>query len=162
MYPMKLILHPTDFSEHSRHALNLACALAQHNNARVLLAHVVTLPPPPPQPYNEAGLASYEDINSGEIDARMAQIRAEHPNIEFEEALSEGKPAIEILRIARESNCDAIVIGTHGRSGLGRLLMGSVAEKIVREASCPVITVKAPVEMRETREQNEVGTASQP
>jgi nucleotide-binding universal stress UspA family protein len=54
-----------------------------------------------------------------------------------------GDPAAEILRIAQDTNSDLIVMGTHGRSGLGRLLMGSVAEQVVRKASCPVLTVKA-------------------
>jgi nucleotide-binding universal stress UspA family protein len=56
-----------------------------------------------------------------------------------------GDPALEILDEAQESKVDLIVMGTHGRSGLGRLLMGSVAESVVRKAACPVLTVKAPI-----------------
>jgi nucleotide-binding universal stress UspA family protein len=56
-----------------------------------------------------------------------------------------GDPAAEILRVAQAVKADLIVLGTHGRTGLGRLLMGSVAEQVVRRAPCPVVTVKAPL-----------------
>jgi nucleotide-binding universal stress UspA family protein len=56
-----------------------------------------------------------------------------------------GDPAVEILGVAREASCDLIVMGTHGRTGLGRLLMGSVAEQVVRKAACPVLTIKVPL-----------------
>jgi nucleotide-binding universal stress UspA family protein len=58
--------------------------------------------------------------------------------------LEEGDPVTQILRIAGEENCELIVMGIHGRTGLGRLLMGSVAEQVVRRAPCPVLTVKMP------------------
>jgi nucleotide-binding universal stress UspA family protein len=61
-----------------------------------------------------------------------------------ERRLEEGDPATEICRVANEAGCELIAIGTHGRTGLGRLLMGSVAEQVVRRAPCPVLTVKAP------------------
>jgi nucleotide-binding universal stress UspA family protein len=61
-----------------------------------------------------------------------------------ERRLEEGDPVTQILRVARETNCDLIVMGTHGRTGLGRLVMGSVAEQVVRKALCPVLTVKMP------------------
>jgi hypothetical protein len=60
--------------------------------------------------------------------------------------MEKGDPAEEILRVAEETKCDLIMIGTHGRTGLGRLLMGSVAEQVVRKAHCPVLTVKAPLQ----------------
>jgi nucleotide-binding universal stress UspA family protein len=157
---MKLILHPTDFSYPSLSALDLACALAHHQNARLMVVHVVMLPPPPPQPYTEAGLASRGDIDRGELEARLEQIRADHAAIEIDSVLVEGKPAQEILRLAKETDCDAIVLGTHGRTGLHRLLMGSVAEHVVREAPCPVITVKRPVALGEGTQPSAVGSAS--
>jgi nucleotide-binding universal stress UspA family protein len=61
-----------------------------------------------------------------------------------EHHLKEGDPAAEILRLAQEARVDLIVMGMHGRTGLGRLLMGSVAERVVRQAPCPVLTVKVP------------------
>jgi nucleotide-binding universal stress UspA family protein len=64
--------------------------------------------------------------------------------IRAERRLEEGDPVTHILRVARETSCDLIVMGTHGRTGLGRLVMGSVAEQVVRKALCPVLTVKMP------------------
>jgi nucleotide-binding universal stress UspA family protein len=64
--------------------------------------------------------------------------------VAVEQRLAEGDPAAEILHLATDTGCDMIVLGTHGRTGLDRLLMGSVAEQIVRKAPCPVLTVKAP------------------
>jgi nucleotide-binding universal stress UspA family protein len=67
-----------------------------------------------------------------------------------ERNLQVGDAAEEIVRLAGKANCDLIVMGTHGRSGLGRLLMGSVAEKVLRKAPCPVVTVKQPFPQAET------------
>jgi nucleotide-binding universal stress UspA family protein len=64
--------------------------------------------------------------------------------IRVERRLEEGDPATQIVRVAQETGCDLIVLGTHGRTGLDRLLMGGVAEQVVRLASCPVLTLKAP------------------
>ena len=64
--------------------------------------------------------------------------------MEIDHRLTDGEPYAEILRVAEDDGCDLIVMGTHGRKGLRRLLMGSVAEQVVRQASCPVMTVKTP------------------
>jgi nucleotide-binding universal stress UspA family protein len=66
--------------------------------------------------------------------------------LRLETKMVEGHPAETICRVAKEEGCDLIVMGTHGRSGLGRLLLGSVAEQVLREAACPVLTVKMPAE----------------
>jgi nucleotide-binding universal stress UspA family protein len=68
-----------------------------------------------------------------------------HPEVSVERHLVAGEPAAEILRLARTQKCDLIVMGTHGLAGLDRLLLGSVAEQVLRRAPCPVLTVKAPV-----------------
>jgi len=68
-----------------------------------------------------------------------------HANVRMERRLEQGDATTEILRVAREESADLIVMGTHGRTGLGRLLMGSVAEQVMRRAPCPVLTVKSPV-----------------
>jgi nucleotide-binding universal stress UspA family protein len=72
-------------------------------------------------------------------------VQPSDPAVKIEHRLAEGDPAREILRVARETGCDLIVMGTHGWTGLGRLLMGSVAEQVVRKATCPVLTVKTPI-----------------
>ena len=75
---------------------------------------------------------------------KLRQLRPTDPKVRVEHRLVEGETATEILRLGQEMKCDLIVLGTHGRTGLGRLLMGSVAERVVRKARCPVLTVKTP------------------
>jgi nucleotide-binding universal stress UspA family protein len=79
-----------------------------------------------------------------ELRAKLRQLRPEDPKVHVEHLLVEGDPVAQILRGATETNCDLIVMGTHGRTGLSRLLMGSVAEGVIRKAACPVLTVKMP------------------
>jgi len=145
MLHIRTILHPTDFSAHSDFAFQLACSLAKDHNARVLVLHVVErpvlaypgvmTPPPPPPPSAEQHQALLE---------KLQQIKPRGPAIPVEYLLEEGYPATAILQVAQERQCDVIAMGTHGRTGLTRLLMGSVAEQVVRNASCPVLTAKTP------------------
>jgi nucleotide-binding universal stress UspA family protein len=79
-----------------------------------------------------------------EMSAELNRLKAPDSQIQVEHLLEQGDPATQILRIAQETGCDLVVMGTHGRTGLDRLIMGSVAEEVVRRASCPVVTVKAP------------------
>jgi nucleotide-binding universal stress UspA family protein len=127
------ILHPTDFSESSGYAFQLACSLARDRGARLIVLHVMPVPLVQEKRLYREEMA--EELNR--LAARDGQIRVEH-------RLEEGDPATQILRVAQETGCDLIVLGSHGRTGLDRLLMGSVAEQVVRRASCPVLTVKAP------------------
>jgi nucleotide-binding universal stress UspA family protein len=76
---------------------------------------------------------------------KLQQLRPQDPKVHVERRLFEGDAATEILRLAQETKCAVIVLGTHGRTGLARLLMGSVAEQVVRRAHCPVVTVKTPL-----------------
>ena len=76
--------------------------------------------------------------------AELSRLQPRDPKVRVEHLLQAGEPVEEILRVAREGPCDLIVMGTHGRTGLSRLLMGSVAEAVVRTASCPVVTIKSP------------------
>jgi nucleotide-binding universal stress UspA family protein len=137
------ILHPTDFSPHAAQAFELACSLSRERGARLVLLHVVQpplttlggMPGVPPFPI-ELGL--------DEIDEKLRRLQASQPAlVACSHQVEVGDPAATILRVAREIGCDFIVIGTHGRTGLMRLLMGSVAEQVVRRAACPVITVKS-------------------
>jgi nucleotide-binding universal stress UspA family protein len=142
MFPIRRILHPTDFSNLSKAAFEVACALARDYNAELVITHVV----PPPAVYAPDGIAMPMPVEEPyEARATLAQIRPADPRVKFEHKLLEGTPAHEILKYANETRVDLIVLGTHGSSGLGRLLMGSVAEDVLRKASCPVLTVKAPV-----------------
>jgi len=142
MLPIRTILHPTDFSESSNFAFRLACSLARDYSVRLLVLHVGRQPivtpvtgiiPPEPVQYEE------------ELTAQLHKLQAENPKVPVESRLIFGAdPATEILRLAQQTKSDLIVMGTHGRTGLGRLLMGSVAEQVVRHAPCPVLTVKTP------------------
>jgi nucleotide-binding universal stress UspA family protein len=145
MLPIKTILHPTDFSDHSDYAFALACSLARDYNARLIVLHVlerlppiysgVMTPTPPISPTDQDRKSAWEDLQ---------RIQAPDSAVPIERLLEEGNPAGAILQVAEEGPCQLIVLGTHGRTGLRRLLMGSVAEQVVRDAPCPVLTVKTP------------------
>ena len=142
MLVIKTILHPTDFSELAAFAFRLACSLARDYGARLVVLHVAE----PPMAFAGEGvlmLPSAVDVKT--LQERLHQLRPPDPKIQVDHLLVEGPAASEILRVAEETRCDVIVMGTHGRTGLGRLLMGSVAEQLVRRAPCPVVTVKTPL-----------------
>jgi nucleotide-binding universal stress UspA family protein len=145
-HTIKRILVPVDFSAASRAALWRAGELATALGATIELLHVVDLPPPlhviseghvplPPE-YRQDVLRSTEDHLKDWLET--AQIPATIPR-----ALGEGKPFVEIVKYAREHGVDLIVMGTHGRGGISHLLLGSVADKVIRTAPCPVMTVRA-------------------
>jgi universal stress protein A len=135
MQTLRKILVPTDFSVQSEHAFEMACSLARESGAEITVMHVVPLPAviygPPPESY------------LSHLQEALEQIQARDPNISVQHHLVEGDAARAILREAREMDCDAIVMGTHGRTGLSRLLLGSVAEEVVRKARCSVVVVRA-------------------
>jgi nucleotide-binding universal stress UspA family protein len=141
MLPIKTILHPTDFSDHSDHAFRLACALARDYGARLLVLHVAE---PPTAAAAEGVLMLPPAFDVEPLRERLQQLWPEDRKIPVEHRLVQGDPATEILRVAEEAKTDLIVMGTHGRSGVSRLLMGSVAEALLRKAPCPVLTVKRP------------------
>ena len=141
MLPIHTILHPTDFSEYSEYALRLAAALTRDYGARLVVLHVVT---PPTIIYGEGVVPPDPQDNLAEARERLERLAVPGNNVSAERRFVEGDPATEILRLARDLRADLIVMGTHGRTGLRRLLMGSVAEKLVRRAPCPVLTLKTP------------------
>jgi nucleotide-binding universal stress UspA family protein len=141
MLAIKTLLHPTDFSERSTYAFHLACALARDYGARLVLLHVTTTPT---IGYGEGLLPPDPELFVQEAREQLHRLAVPDGNVRAEHRLEEGEPVTEILRVAQEIHADLIVLGTHGRAGLGRLLMGSVAEQVVRKATCPVLTVKVP------------------
>jgi nucleotide-binding universal stress UspA family protein len=144
MLGLRTILHPTDFSDRSQCAYALACALARESGARLLVVHVVQPPPFITQGDIAKALRRAEDYRRDLAD-RLRRLQCESGDIEMEFKLEDGEPSAEILRMAEEYDCDLIVMGTHGRTGFRRLLMGSVAEEVVRRAACPVLTVNPPL-----------------
>ena len=149
---IRTILHPTDFSEYSRNAWHLACALARDYGARLVLLHVRDIPL---GVYGEFGAAPPDVVDVDTLKDELARVEPTAPGVTVERKLSEGDPVSEIIRVAQENAADVIVMGTHGRTGLGRLLMGSVAEQVVRRAACPVLTVKTPISEAVLEEQPE-------
>jgi nucleotide-binding universal stress UspA family protein len=142
---IKKILVPTDFSESAHHALEYAVSLAQSFGAGVTLLHVVEnvavsyasdlFPVPMAEVFEEvSGYARKETA------ALSAEVRAK--GIEVAEKVVQGKPAVEILRVAREDAIDLIVLGTQGRGVLDHALFGSTTERVVRKAPCPVLTCR--------------------
>ncbi len=142
MLAIKTILHPTDFSERSDQAFHLACSLARDHGARVIVLHVM----PPPVATSVGGVMTPEPgTHQQECWEQLCRRKSDDPRVKVEHLITEGSPGEGILRAVKEKHCDLIVMGTHGRTGLGRLLMGSVAEAVVRKASCLVLTVKTPM-----------------
>lgn len=142
MDTIRTILYATDFSEPSRDVFPFAVALARDYGARLIVAHVMPLPITAITP---GSLAVIEPEGNPEgVEEYLRQFDPHDPRVRVEHQLTRGDAATLILEIARASRCDLIVMGTHGRSGIHRLLAGSVAEQVIRHAPCPVLTVRGP------------------
>lgn len=145
MLPFKKILCPTDFSEPSYDAIKAAGEVAYHFESELCVIHVV--PPVPMVPIGTEPSGFNVPLYQQELEASSKKSLEEVVNQLEAEALKvrlivlRGNPADEIVRTADEENADLIVIATRGRTGLDRLIFGSVAEKVVRLAKCPVFTV---------------------
>jgi len=140
------ILFPTDFSECSTAALEFASRLASESKALLVIVHVDDLPEP------DGSTDKSGDRNATPLDAQrhevrdcLSRVKPTNANVAYEHRYLSGSPVKEILKFAEREDIDAIVIGSHGRSGLSRLLTGSVAEGVMRKATCPVLIVKQPV-----------------
>jgi nucleotide-binding universal stress UspA family protein len=129
------ILHPTDFSEPSQAACEKAVELARQCGAKLTVLHVYA------NPLMAEGFAYVPDPRP-EFEQRLSTVANVELPIAVERALRVGVPAEQIVEFAREHNCDLVVMGTHGRTGLSHLLVGSVAEHVVRHAPCPVMVVR--------------------
>lgn len=145
------ILHPTDFSEQSRCALDLAASLARSQHARLVLLHVV----PDLKAVLRAEMAAghrpsehFEEDMAGyrhEMSVRLQTQEVPGGAVAVERVLREGPVAETILRVAEELPTPLIVMGSHGKRGVEKVLLGSVAESVLRRAACPVVTVRQPV-----------------
>jgi nucleotide-binding universal stress UspA family protein len=128
------ILHPTDFSESSELACAKAVELAKQCGAKLTILHAYANPAlvegawPIPDP-------------GPELNEALSAVASDEPTVAIERVLRVGTAAEEIVEYARWHDCDLIVMGTHGRTGLWHLLMGSVAEKVIRFAKCPVMVI---------------------
>lgn len=148
MIDLKKILVPTDFSEHGRHALTYGVELAGKFGAELHMLHVlqdlVAMVPEPGMAFPMPG-DYLKDLREGSERALGELADKIVPEgITAVKEVREGPPFLEVIRYAKENEIDLIVMGTHGRSGLAHALLGSVAEKVVRKAPCPVLTVRDP------------------
>ena len=150
MLPFKKILCPTDFSEPALTALKRAEELARHFGAAVIVAHVI---PPVPGPHSfpdpQASFNFDVPLFQQELAIKAEQMLKDlvsHHKVGTRNAVTTGEPAPEILRIAHQEHVDLIVIASHGRTGWRRLVFGSVAEEVGRQATCPVLTIVGPPE----------------
>jgi nucleotide-binding universal stress UspA family protein len=136
------ILVPLDFSEHSEGALAYAMGLAKGFGAAVHLVHVypVTAYAAPPLLPGPVVVGQFRDESQRSFDELMARVKRDY-SPDLTGSLHEGVPHVEILRCASDVGADMIVMGTHGHTGLEHLLLGSVAERVVRGATVPVLTV---------------------
>jgi nucleotide-binding universal stress UspA family protein len=147
MPTFRRILHASDFSTASRGAFRKAVELAKDGRGPLLIAHVLPILPIMADTYVAA--TAYEELMRGQraaakkqldrlvAKARAAKVRASGILLDF------GVPAERIVRLARAKRADLIVMGTHGRTGFKRAILGSVAGRVVALATCPVLTVRA-------------------
>jgi len=138
MIHIKKILYPTDFSSYSNQAYFHAVALAENHGATLTVLFVYT-----PDLMASEGPRD-PDASRRHWQSQLEQIRPLNTDIPVQHIFLEGDPATEIVRYTRDAGMDLVVMGTHGRTGLDRLLMGSVAEKVMRDAHCSVLVVKLP------------------
>ena len=139
---MKHILFPTDFSDAAACALATALELAQVFDSRLTLLHVWSVPS---SVYAEALTWPIDDMQRGArkyLDAALESARRSYPKTDA--LLREGGEWQQILEVVDDLGCDLVVMGTHGRKGLSRFMLGNVAEKIVRLSRVPVLTVRTP------------------
>jgi nucleotide-binding universal stress UspA family protein len=140
-HPFRTLLCPVDFGSNTDLIIDSALKLADPKG-RLILFHVVPLPVPAlGQP------VMLEPISGAEHDARerLTAIAAEHLDgkVSYDVEVMTGDPAVEIMVAAAEHRADSIVMATHGRTGLSRLFLGSVAERVVRESTVPVLTIRS-------------------
>lgn len=152
MLPFKRILVTTDFSESSLVAVPVASELARHFDAELRLVHVLPVDTPTPwdvPPYADFGLASlplpdYENQIRQEVERRLEQVAAKHVHegVRLKTIVGRGDAATEIGRIAAEEKADLVVIATHGWTGWRHLVFGSVAERVLRETACAILSIR--------------------
>jgi len=135
----KRILCPMDFDANSNAALALAREIAVQNRATIYLVHIVPLPPPGPE------IGAWSGMLARDCKKRLEQVaeRRLGGKVPYQVHVKAGRPDVDVLNFVSRLRADVVVMATHGRRGLKRFLLGSVAERVVREASCPVLTVRS-------------------
>jgi nucleotide-binding universal stress UspA family protein/predicted transcriptional regulator len=143
-FPYRRILNPVDFDENSINAVKMAAQFAEYNDGTVFLFHVVPMIMPP----TPDAMPGYIEAYKGQEDTarvKLEDIARKHLHgVKYELLTHRGDPAGSILRTAMRLAADVIVMATHGRKGFSRVFLGSIAEVVLREAACPVLTVRQP------------------
>jgi nucleotide-binding universal stress UspA family protein len=155
MLPPKVLMSPIDFSEHSQDALNSAIELARCFGSELLLVHVVPAIPKLPSPGTIFHEAEYEEELHKNAKNRLEEMVRKISGAAVRARSIVGTAndvSMELLRIAEHNDVDLIVIATHGMSGWHKLAFGSVTEKVVRLASCPVMVLR--VHQEQNRHEN--------
>jgi len=138
----KKILVPCDFSTSGNAAFEYATKLAHETGARLIIVHVQELP----MVYGEGSYYyGAPEPDSSELRKMLHDVKPMEHDVVFEHRLLEGDPAVRIAALAKAEDIDLIVMSSHGRTGLGRVLLGSIAESVMRHAECPVLIVKPTV-----------------
>lgn len=144
---IKKILVPIDFSDYSKSALKYAQDFSEYFNAEIILIYVVEPMVYPPD-FSMGQIAipaiDIELDKKAKIELEKLAHREINPNIKYQIVIKTGKPFVEIIQTASELDIDLIIIATHGHSGVEHILFGSTAEKVVRKAPCPVLTLREP------------------
>lgn len=146
MKAYRRVVHPTDFSPASAKAIAQAVRIARENRAELLIVHVMA-PIVPMVGDAYISPAAYEALEKSSRQHAQKQLgalvaKAKKAGVRVTPLLLEGSAADQIVRAAKSKRADVIVMGTHGRTGLARLFLGSVAERVVGTAPCPVLTVR--------------------
>ncbi len=145
---VKNILYPTDFSKLSLAALESATQLAKSNGAKIHFAYCLD----PAGPF-DSGCRDYPVDVHADSESEVEHLKTivpTDPEVDFEHHRLEGNTSAEIRRLAQKLGIDLIIMTTHGRTGLRRVLMGSVAESMVREAPCPLLVLRPTAQVPET------------
>jgi len=142
------VLVPYDFSEHSNNSLKYAIKFCEHFNSKIFLIYVIE-PPLYPADFSMGQIAipSIDIEFESKIKDELEKLASNEigNKLQYEIIVKTGKPFIEIIETASQINADLIIIATHGKSGMEQILFGSTAEKVVRKAHCPVLTLRNPI-----------------
>ena len=145
MISLKKILCPIDHSDCSKEALKYAVSFAMKDEAKLYLLHIIDI-----RSFNDSLVSMSQQIPDKET---LEQLRMKlldcipediRDDMDVEATVIQGIPFAEIISTAKEKEIDMIVIGSHGRTGISHMMLGSVSEKVVRKAPCPVLTVRQP------------------